>query len=110
MIIKIAIDFSKTPGVRYEQEGDHPGSDFRERILLPKLQEAISKGDKLTIDLDGTSGLGTSFLEESFGGLIRVNKIRYNDIMNTLVFIATEDPDYIDEIQEYLQDARDNEE
>ena len=41
--------------------------------------------DRLIVDLDGTAGLGTSFLEESFGGLIRRDHINYNILKQTPV-------------------------
>ena len=41
---------------------------------------------KLIVDLDGTAGLGTSFLEESFGGLIRRDHINYNILKQTLYY------------------------
>ena len=109
MKIKISTDFSRIPGARFSSEGDFPGEDFREKVLLPKLKEAISKNEKLEIDLDGTAGLGTSFLEESFGGLIRVNQIKYNEIINTIKIISINDPDYIIEINDYLKEAYEKE-
>ena len=84
MKINIAVDFSRIPGARYPEEGDFSGQEFRQTILLPKLQEAIKKKEMLTINLDGTAGLGTSFLEESFGGLIRVDKFDIESLKNTL--------------------------
>ena len=54
--LSIANDFSKTPGVRYPEEGEFSGQQFREDFLKPKVDEAISKEDNLEIDLDGTSG------------------------------------------------------
>ncbi len=105
MKIKIATDFSRIPGARYPIEGDFSGQEFRKRVLLPKLKEAINKHEILTVDLDGTAGLGTSFLEESFGGLIREDHIEYEDIKQTLRFISTEEPDYIEEIMLYINDA-----
>ena len=111
MNIKIATDFSRIPGARLPEEGDFPGQQFRQEILLPKLKEAIERGEKLVIDLDGTAGLGTSFLEESFGGLIRIDKLDYQTVINTLEFISNDDPDYIDEIMDYIEEAyeqRDN--
>ena len=53
--LSIANDFSKTPGVRYPEEGEFSGQQFREDFLKPKVDEAISKEDNLEIDLDGTS-------------------------------------------------------
>jgi hypothetical protein len=105
MKIKIATDFSRIPAARLPEEGDFSGQQFRQEILLPKIKEAIAKKEKLEIDLDGTAGLGTSFLEESFGGLIRIDRLDYQTVINTLTFVSDEDPDYIDEIKDYLKDA-----
>jgi hypothetical protein len=109
MEINIALDFSRIPGARYPEEGDFSGQEFRQTILLPKLQEAIKKQEKLTVNLDGTAGLGTSFLEESFGGLIRVDKFDVDSLENTLNFISEEDPDYITEIWSYINEAYEQE-
>ncbi len=109
MEINIALDFSRIPGARYPEEGDFSGQEFRQKILLPKLQEAIKKQEKLTVNLDGTAGLGTSFLEESFGGLVRVDKFDVDSLENTLNFISEEDPDYITEIWSYINEAYEQE-
>lgn len=109
MKINIAVDFSRIPGARYPEEGDFSGQEFRQTILLPKLQEAIKKKEMVTINLDGTAGLGTSFLEESFGGLIRVDKFDIESLKNTLEFISEEDPDYITEIWSYINEAYEQE-
>lgn len=106
--LKISTDFSTTPSARYKEEGDFSGEEFREKVLFPRYQEARNKGCRLIINLDGTAGLGTSFLEESFGGLIRTNRIDYKEIINTIDFISKENPDYIDEIKGYLTDAYEN--
>ena len=92
MIIRIATDFTETPGARYRNEGDFSGEEFRESLLEPRFLEAKSKGEQLTIDLDGGYGYPTSFLEEAFGGLA----------VATLVFISRDEPSLIDEIQEYI--------
>ena len=105
IVLKIATDFSRTPGVRYETEGEFSGEKFRKELLLPKCEEALSKKCKLRVVLDGTAGLGNSFLEESFGGLIRENDIDYHLLMNTLELVSEENPDYIEEIKDYLKDA-----
>ena len=44
--LSIANDFSKTPGVRYPEEGEFSGQQFREDFLKPKVDEAISKEDE----------------------------------------------------------------
>lgn len=105
LYLNIADEFSKTPCVRYESEGEFSGESFRKMLLLPRFNEAKKRGVKLIIILDRTAGLGTSFLEESFGGLIREDGISYQEIKETIDYISEENPDYIDEINEYLTDA-----
>jgi hypothetical protein len=109
MKIKIAEDFSRIPGARFPEEGNYSGQDFRNNILLPKLEKAMLNHEKLEIDLDGTAGLGTSFLEEAFGGLIRINRKNYDDIINTLFFISNDDTEYIEEILTYMKEANEKE-
>lgn len=69
-IIRVA-DYARSPGGRFRSDGPYSGEWFREEIVKPALANAISAGEKLEIELDGTSGYGSSFLEECFGGLIR---------------------------------------
>ena len=65
--ISIASDFSPAPAGRYPEDGPFPGAAFRDKLLIPALKE----NDEVTVDLDGTAGFGSSFLEEAFGGLVR---------------------------------------
>ena len=102
--LSIANDFSKTPGVRFPEEGEFSGQQFREEFLKPKVDEAISNNDKLEIDLDGTSGLGPSCLEEAFGGLLR-GGYDYGQLMSIFVFKSDEVPYYVDDIKKYLKEA-----
>jgi len=69
--INIASDFSRTPGGRYISDGPFSGELFRERLLVPALRGALSSKGKVVVVLDGTRGYLSSFLEESFGGLVR---------------------------------------
>jgi hypothetical protein len=105
LTINIAEDFSPIPGARYPSEGDFSGEEFRTNILAPKLKEAIANSEILVINLDGSCGYGTSFLEESFGGLIRTDKLELSDIHKHIKFISNDDPAYIEEIESYLSDA-----
>lgn len=101
--IKIATDFSDSPGGRYIEEGEHSGELFREKILIKKYEEAEQKDDILRIDFDGTYGFGTSFLEESFGGLVRVHKKR--NVLKRIEIISTEDETIEDNIKKYIREA-----
>lgn len=65
--IRIATDFSQSPGGRYREDGAYSGEEFREDVLIPALEQH----DHVTVILDGADGYPSSFLEEAFGGLIR---------------------------------------
>lgn len=105
--IKISItkDFSPTPGPRYIHEGKSSGELFRQQVLFPKVSEAIEKGLPFEVDLDRTAGYGTSFLEESFGGLIRIHGLSYEKIKSLMTLISVEEDYLIDDVNEYLKDA-----
>lgn len=103
--LNVGNDFSKTPGPREIWEGDFSGELFRNTCLGPAIKDAIENDAILHIDLDGTAGYGTSFLEESFGGLIRHNNYTYSQIMPHLNFKSDEEPYLIEDILEYLRDA-----
>lgn len=105
--IKIAKDFSYTPGPRYIDEGKNSGEKFRQEILADVFKRAISDNKKVIVDLDGTDGYGTSFLEESFGGLVRNDGIDYNEILKRLEIISNEEEYLKDDVYEYLKDAND---
>ena len=65
--IDIAREFTKFPFGRYRDDGDKSAEVFREDILIPALNDY----DRVTVDLGGTNYYGSSFLEETFGGLVR---------------------------------------
>jgi hypothetical protein len=67
MIISVAQAFSPYPAGRFRTDGPYSGEAFREDILVP----ALRTGEAVTVHLSGTSGYGSSFLEEAFGGLVR---------------------------------------
>jgi hypothetical protein len=102
--IKIC-DFSKTPGSRYRDEGKkaHSGQEFREDILEPKFREAMERQSKILVDLDGTIGYGTSWLEEVFGGLART--FGYQKVLDMIDFKSEEEDYLIEDIKEYIKDA-----
>ena len=108
ILLVVAKEFSPTPGFRTKEEGPFPADEFRDNILYPKLKDAIENNDCLLVDLDGSAGYGTSFLEEAFGGLIRECKLSYQDIMAHLQLKSDDDPSYIDEINGYINDATNN--
>lgn len=66
MEYSIANSFSKYPAGRFKTDGDYSGERLREIIEL-----MLRESDSVVIDITGTEGFGSSFLEEAFGGLIR---------------------------------------
>ena len=104
--LNVRRDFSRTPGPRYRHEGNFSGEQFREEVLLPAVRKAINEKYQVVVVLDGAAGYGTSFLEESFGGLIRICRLKYQDVINAIRFKSFEEPDLVAEIKEYLLDAK----
>lgn len=81
--INIVRDFSMCPGGRYIEEGENSAEEFRDKILIPKLDLAILTNKDLYIELGGTYGYSSAFLEETFGGLIRKG-YDYNEVLKIL--------------------------
>ena len=61
----------------------------------------MQDGGKIIINLDGTAGYATSFLEEAFGGLVRDLKRRISPYLT----IVTENLVRQMEVEKYVQDA-----
>lgn len=83
--IKIATDFTDTPLGRYPSDGPFSGQRFRDEFLAP----ALRANDEVIVDIDNAEGYGSGFLEEAFGGLIRIG-FTLHDIQKKLKFIFTD--------------------
>lgn len=105
MQISVAREFSDTPGPRSRDEGDFSGEQFLEELLKPRYVEARATGAKLLVDLDGTEGYATSFLEAAFGGLAR--QYESQGILSVLEFKCDDEPYLKEEITKYIKEARD---
>ena len=68
--IKVLTDFSMSPGPRYCKQGPDSGEDFYHKVLNHKFAEAYKKSVTLVLDLDGTDGYMSSFLDEAIGNLV----------------------------------------
>lgn len=84
LTIKIASDFSTKLGGRWKRLGPFSGEEFFDSILFKKFKEAQSRKSLLHIDLDGTSGYGSSFLDQSFGELAR--QLGVEEVRSQIVF------------------------
>lgn len=72
--------------------------------LEPAFENSISNQKKLKINLDGTIGYATSWLEEVFGGLSR--KYGKEKVLAVLDFISEEEPYLIEDIKAYIEHAK----
>lgn len=99
--IHIASEWSKSPTGRYQSDGKSNATDFKKKFILNDL-DAVAV---FVIDLDGTDGYGSSFLEEAFGGLVRDGLISKADFNQKFTFKSEEDPSFVDEIFSYVNDA-----
>jgi STAS-like domain of unknown function (DUF4325) len=89
--IHLADDFSPFLGGRYRQDGPWSGEQFRDDFLVPRFDAARDHNDKLVVVLDGVAGVPSSFLEEAFGGLLRVRKnLSLADVERTLEVSASD--------------------
>ena len=104
MTLNVAREFSDVPGPRSRDEGPYSGAEFLDALLLPEFNKAEACGEKLIVVLDGASGYGTSFLEESFGGLAR--KLGSTErVSNTIVIVSKDEPYLCDDISKYIREA-----
>lgn len=95
--INVARDFSRYPSGRYRSDSRSSGQQFRDDYLAPPLRE----GARVLVELDGTLGYGSSFLDEAFGGLRRDLKFSSGFLAKSLILI-TQNPILKAEIQGYL--------
>lgn len=98
-------NFSRTPYGRYPSDGTDNGETFRIKYLEPAFKNPTI--EKVIVKLDSVQEgyeYGSSFLEESFGGLVRVSKIPAKLILDKLI-IDTIFKDYEIEIKEYIRRA-----
>lgn len=99
-IVNIAKDFSRSPAGRYVTDGPYSGEAFRDNMLFPALQK-----DNVEVNLDGVLGLGSSFLEEAFGGLVRERGLRA-DALKSKLTIRTRLRTYEQRIWRYVSEAK----
>lgn len=102
-MVNVAQDFSKYPAGRYVEDGPASGQLFRDKFLIPALKESR----RLTIELDGTRGYGSSFLEEAFGGAVRAGFAP--DIVKQTFALISVDKSLVEEIHDYIDHGGDPE-
>ena len=104
-VFLVAKQFSKTPGSRVRSEGKFSGQELREDYLLSFVSSSLAEKAHFIIDLDGAAGYGTSFLEEAFGGLVRINKISLKDLLKYMTIKSDEMPIFKELVDSYIKRA-----
>ena len=99
--ISIAKNFSVVPAGRTQEDGDYSGLKFRKEYLVP----ALKTYNLVHVEFDGVAGLGSSFLEEAFGGLVREEGMD-QQFLNEHLHIYTNDEglqDFVEMAQFYIK-------
>lgn len=99
--IDVARDFSPTPLGRTRKQGRFSGEAFREDVLRP----ALKRSEKLTVVLDGATGLSTGFLDEAFAGLVRDGTLGETEFWARFEIVADRDPGLLVEIRTFVSRA-----
>ena len=101
--ITIAEDFSKFPAGRFREDGEASGAAFRDDLLAAALRDA----ENVEVVFDGVAGFAASFLEEAFGGLVRVCHLN-KAFLDEHLHLRADDPDLADFVKlakRYIKDA-----
>tara|TARA_R110000787_G_scaffold23762_4_gene67755 strand:- start:705 stop:1046 length:342 start_codon:yes stop_codon:yes gene_type:complete len=101
-LIKIASEFSKTPGPRYIKQGPYSGEKFRNSSLVPALQAH----QKVLVDLDGTAGFGSSFIDEAFGGIVRSGAFAADELLKRIEIKSDEEIELKEDVRRAITDAK----
>lgn len=96
--ISVVSDFSDEPYGRFRSDGSDSAERFRDDLLIPALRQH----DRVIVDLRGAF-YGSSFLEETFGGLVRLG-FKYDDLKEKLI-IEHDLPSYIRASWKYIENA-----
>jgi len=97
--INVARDFSRWPAGRYRVDGPFSGEVFRDDVLVP----ALAGAEIVEVQLDGARGYGSSFLEEAFGGLMRLGRFSRDQLISRIRLVSNEDPTLTQEIFSYIE-------
>lgn len=99
-VINIARDFSETPAGRSYADGPDSGERFKNEYLEPALREC----ELVTVEIDGTLGYSSSFLEEAFGGTVRELGLTWAEATRRIRIVG-EESSFKTEIEQYIAQA-----
>ena len=101
--INVAEEFSEYPIGRFRTDSKVSAERFRDDILIP----ALKKYDHVTVDLSGTIFYGSSFLEETFAGLLR-HGFNKEEIAKRLTIKHDKLPSIVEEVNTYIDEKNNN--
>lgn len=101
----VSKEFSETPGPRSRDEGEYSGDEFLDSLLAPRFRIALERKTRLLVDLDGTEGYATSFLEAAFGGLAR--EFGSEVVLQNIELKSDDEPYLVEEVKTYITEAND---
>jgi len=101
--IDVAEKCGKFPFGRYRSDGEKSAEVFRDDILIPALDEH----DEVTVDLSGTLYYSSSFLEETFGGLVRKGYAK-EDLQRKLKVMHRQLSSLVEEAEMYIAEQADS--
>ena len=96
--INVGLAFSEFLTGRKRIDNRFSGEAFLYDVLLPALRTS----DQLILELDSVRGFSSAFMEEVFGGLIRLQEFTKEELDQKLV-IKTMMKSWIREINQYLE-------
>lgn len=102
--INIATQFTKTPGARYYTDGPKSGEEFFDTMLKEAFEEAEENDEQLKIEMDGTEGYASSFINEAFRRLGEA--FGSDNAWGRLVLVSIEVPKYIDKVKKSIYEAK----
>jgi len=100
-------------GPRFIYLGPYSGEEFRMKYLGPWI-DSLKEGESSVVDFAGTEMYSPSFLEESFGGIVRLasdktNAEKNREKLNLINFINIK-PEWKKTLKDYIKNAKYNSE
>jgi hypothetical protein len=93
----------KYQGPRTKSLGPFSGEEFRDACLIPWL-DSLEDNEEAVVDFSGTIVYTPSFLEESFGGSVRMNG-KNKEKLSHIKFLNM-DKIWKEKLMEYIKNAR----
>lgn len=95
--ISVLRNYSEFPALRHCNISEKSGEDFYHTVLNNAFVEAYKTSDTLKVDLDGTAGYASSFLDEAFGNL--VYDFTLEVVKKYLIIISEQEPHWKEMIE-----------